>query len=66
MTRLLSFVIAFGVLVLAASGARAQTMTLTSAEIKDGATIAADQVFKGFGCTGSNMSPSLSCFSITG
>jgi len=60
MTRFLSCLIAFGVLVLASSGARAQTMTLTSAEIKDGATIAAEQVFNGFGCTGGNMSPSLS------
>jgi Raf kinase inhibitor-like YbhB/YbcL family protein len=34
-------------------------MKLTSAEIKDGATIANEQVFKGFGCTGSNISPSL-------
>jgi Raf kinase inhibitor-like YbhB/YbcL family protein len=60
MTKFFSFLIAFGVLMLAAGSAGAQSMTLTSAEVKDGATIAADQVFKGFGCTGNNVSPSLS------
>ncbi len=40
--------------------ANAQSMTLTSGEIKDGGTIANEQVFKGFGCTGNNVSPSLS------
>jgi Raf kinase inhibitor-like YbhB/YbcL family protein len=60
MTRFLSCVIALGVLMFAAGGARAQSMTLTSAEVKDGATIAAEQVFNSFGCTGGNMSPSLS------
>jgi len=40
--------------------AKAQSMTLTSAEIKEGGTIANEQVFKGFGCTGNNVSPSLS------
>jgi Raf kinase inhibitor-like YbhB/YbcL family protein len=33
--------------------------TLSSAEVKPGATIAAAQVYKGFGCTGDNVSPSL-------
>src|SRR5579872_2294261 len=60
MVRLLSLLIAFGFVVLAAGGARAQSMTLTSAELKDGATIAAEQVFNSFGCTGKNVSPSLS------
>ena len=32
---------------------------LTSAEIKPGATIAAEQTFNGFGCSGQNVSPSL-------
>jgi Raf kinase inhibitor-like YbhB/YbcL family protein len=41
------------------SAVNAAGMKLTSAEIKDGATIANEQVFKGFGCTGSNISPSL-------
>jgi Raf kinase inhibitor-like YbhB/YbcL family protein len=44
---------------LAAPVAHAQ-MKLTSAELKNGATIADEQVFSGFGCTGGNMSPSLS------
>jgi hypothetical protein len=40
--------------------ANAQSMNLTSAEIKEGGSIANEQVFKGFGCTGNNVSPSLS------
>src|SRR5579863_10695161 len=54
---------AIAALVLSAFGttaANAQSMSLTSAEVKDGGTIANDQVFKGFGCTGNNVSPSLS------
>jgi Raf kinase inhibitor-like YbhB/YbcL family protein len=51
---------AFAVGVLAAGGAGAQSMTLTSPDIKEGATIANEQVFKGFGCTGKNISPALS------
>ena len=37
----------------------AGTFTLESAEVKPGATIAAAQLYKGFGCDGSNVSPSL-------
>jgi Raf kinase inhibitor-like YbhB/YbcL family protein len=44
---------------LAAPLAHAQ-MKVTSAEVKNGATIKNEQVFKGFGCTGDNISPSLS------
>jgi Raf kinase inhibitor-like YbhB/YbcL family protein len=33
---------------------------LSSPDIKEGATIASEQVFKGFGCAGSNVSPALS------
>jgi Raf kinase inhibitor-like YbhB/YbcL family protein len=43
----------------AGGAAQAQSMTLTSPEIKEGATIANEQVFKGFGCTGGNISPAL-------
>ena len=43
-----------------ASAANAQSMTLTSADLKEGATLGNEQVFKGFGCTGSNISPVLS------
>jgi Raf kinase inhibitor-like YbhB/YbcL family protein len=50
-------------LILSACGATvasAQSMSVTSAEVKEGGTIANEQVFKGFGCTGNNISPSLS------
>lgn len=40
--------------------AHSQAFTLTSAEAKAGATLAAAQVFNGMGCTGQNISPSLS------
>ena len=50
--------LAFGAL--AASGASAESMKLTSAEIRNGATIQNQQVLKGFGCSGDNISPSLS------
>ncbi|WP_422255602.1 YbhB/YbcL family Raf kinase inhibitor-like protein [Bradyrhizobium sp.] len=42
------------------TAANAQSMSLTSSEVKEGGTIANEQVFKGFGCTGNNVSPSLS------
>ncbi len=45
---------------LGAQTAAAQSMSLKSGEVSDGATIKDEQVFKGFGCTGSNISPSLS------
>jgi Raf kinase inhibitor-like YbhB/YbcL family protein len=44
----------------AASSASAGTsFKLTSPTIKDGATLTLDQVFKGFGCEGKNLSPAL-------
>ena len=51
---------ALGLGLFGASAAVAEDMTLTSTEIKDGANIANEQVFKGFGCTGGNISPALS------
>ena len=42
------------------SALAADPFTLESAEIKPGSTIAEAQVFKGFGCDGGNISPSLS------
>jgi Raf kinase inhibitor-like YbhB/YbcL family protein len=54
------FIAPLGIGALAASTAGAQSMSVASAEIKEGATIANEQVFKGFGCTGENVSPSLS------
>jgi Raf kinase inhibitor-like YbhB/YbcL family protein len=49
-----------GIGALGASAAAAQSMSLTSADLKEGATIDKEQVFKGFGCTGGNVSPALS------
>ena len=51
---------AFGLSLLGHTAANAQSMTLTSADLKEGATIANEQIFNGFGCTGSNVSPALS------
>jgi Raf kinase inhibitor-like YbhB/YbcL family protein len=51
---------ALGLSTLGAGAAQAQSMTLTSTDIKEGGTIANEQVFKGFGCTGGNVSPELS------
>ena len=48
-----------GLSVLGVGMAQAQSMTLTSPDIKQGATIANEQVFNGFGCTGANISPEL-------
>ena len=50
---------ALGLSLAGASAANAQSMTLTSTDLKEGATIASEQVFKGFGCTGGNLSPAL-------
>ena len=54
------WIAALGLSVFGASAAHARSMTLTSADIKEGATIASEQVFNGFGCTGGNVSPALS------
>lgn len=58
--KLVGIVTAFGMAALTFTAAQAQTMTLASPDIKDGGTIANQQVFKGFGCTGDNISPALS------
>jgi len=58
--KLVGIVTAFGIAAFASTAAQAQTMTLSSPDIKDGGTIANQQVFKGFGCTGDNISPALS------
>ena len=59
MAKLSVWLAALGTSVLGISVASAAGMKLTSAEIKNNARIADEQVFKGFGCTGSNISPSL-------
>src|SRR5437870_4187498 len=51
---------ALGLSLFGTAAANAQSMSLTSADLKEGATIANEQVFKGFGCTGGNVSPALS------
>jgi Raf kinase inhibitor-like YbhB/YbcL family protein len=60
MNRLMVSIAAFGVTMLAITAVHAQAMKLTSPDIAPGATIANAQVFKGFGCTGGNISPALS------
>ena len=59
MIRLAVGIFAFGIGMANLATAHAQSMTLTSPDISEGATIASEQVFKGFGCTGSNISPAL-------
>ena len=54
------WIAALAVSVLGSSAAIAQNMTLTSSDLKEGDTIVNEQVFKGFGCAGSNVSPALS------
>jgi len=54
------WVAALGLGLLGASTAMADDLTVSSPDIKEGATIADAQVFKGFGCTGNNVSPALS------
>jgi Raf kinase inhibitor-like YbhB/YbcL family protein len=60
MQKFLTHVAALTVAAFVTGAANAQNMTLTSPDIKDGGTIAQEQVFKGFGCTGGNISPALS------
>lgn len=45
---------------LGAQAAYAQSMSLKSAEVSDGAVMKDEQVLNGFGCKGGNISPSLS------
>jgi Raf kinase inhibitor-like YbhB/YbcL family protein len=52
--------VTLGVALLACASLAAESFTLESAEIKPNSTIAEAQVFKGFGCEGGNISPSLS------
>ena len=45
---------------LGAGAADAQGMSLTSADLDEGATISNEQVLNGYGCNGGNLSPALS------
>ena len=60
MARLAIPIAAFVLSLLGASAADAQGMSLTSADLKEGATISNEQVLKGYGCDGGNLSPALS------
>ena len=60
MKKLVVWVTALAVSALGSIAANAQSMALTSSDIKEGGTIGNEQVFKGFGCTGGNVSPALS------
>jgi Raf kinase inhibitor-like YbhB/YbcL family protein len=60
MIKLAAWIVTLGISVLSLAAANAQSLTLSSPDISEGGTIAREQVFKGFGCTGSNMSPALS------
>ena len=60
MAKVVPWIALLGIGLLGSSAANAQSMTLTSSDIKEGSTIANEQVFKGFGCTGGNASPALS------
>ena len=55
----MSLRIAAFALSLAASTAMAKDFTLSSPQIKPGATLGDAQVFNGFGCSGGNVSPAL-------
>jgi hypothetical protein len=60
MTKPAIWIAALAASALGASAVNAQSISLASSDIKEGGTIANEQVFKGFGCTGGNVSPSLS------
>jgi len=59
MVKIAAWIAPLSIFVLSAGAANAQNMTLTSPDIKKGGTIANEQVFKGFGCAGENISPAL-------
>jgi Raf kinase inhibitor-like YbhB/YbcL family protein len=56
----MKILVAFWLASLPLAALAADTFTLESAEIKPNSTIVEAQVFKGFGCAGGNLSPSLS------
>jgi Raf kinase inhibitor-like YbhB/YbcL family protein len=60
MTRMGVWIAVLGLSTWGANAAHAQSLTLSSPDIKEGGTIANEQVITGFGCTGGNISPALS------
>ena len=52
-------ILALALVALAQPAAAAGKFTLKSADVKAGGTIAEEQVFNGFGCSGGNVSPAL-------
>src|SRR2546429_1808295 len=53
------FLLAFALIATLSVGAAQAQFKLTSPDIKPGSTIADEQVFNGFGCSGKNISPAL-------
>ena len=60
MARLAVCIAAIAIGVVGVNAASAQGISVTSSDIKEGATIADEQLLNGFGCTGGNVSPQLS------
>jgi Raf kinase inhibitor-like YbhB/YbcL family protein len=60
MTKLAIWIAALAAGALGFNTANAQSLTLTSPDIMEGATVANEQVLNGFGCSGGNISPALS------
>src|SRR3974390_1330906 len=58
--RIAALIATLAVSLLGAGGAKAQSLALTSPDISEGATIANDQGFKVWRCTGNEVSPALS------
>src|SRR3954447_21104130 len=54
------WVAALGIGAFGLNAANAQGLTLSSPDIKEGGTIATEQIITGFGCVGGNVSPALS------
>src|ERR1700676_533166 len=59
MTKMALWIAAVSISALGSGAAYAQSMTLTSSDITEGGTIVNEQVLKGFGCNGRNVSPAL-------
>jgi phosphatidylethanolamine-binding protein (PEBP) family uncharacterized protein len=57
MTKRAVWIAALAIGAWSAGGANAQVMTLTSPDLKESGTIANEQAYKGYGCTGGNVSP---------